>query len=77
MENSMQIVAWLIGVPAVVLALAYGVIFTSMLAAKFRQGHAGFERHAAYPAIRDLRSVASRGLDARARKSPAATVAAR
>jgi hypothetical protein len=52
----MQIVAWILATPAIILILAYAMIFTSLLAAKIRQAHAQFVPHpAAAGAIRDLR----------------------
>jgi len=53
----MQIMAWIIGVPCFVLALAYAAIFSALLLARFRQHHAGFPPHSSGAAIRDLRGV--------------------
>lgn len=62
----MQIAAWLIGIPFVVVTFAYTLIFSAILAAKIRQSHVGFEqRHAIYPGSRELRSAASGRMDMR------------
>ena len=54
----MQIVAWILATPAIILILAYAMIFTSMLAAKLRRDQSPFAPHHASSAaaIRDLRT---------------------
>jgi len=53
----MQFVAWVLATPAIILILAYAMIFTSMLAAKIRQTHAAFQvRHASAAVIHDPRT---------------------
>jgi hypothetical protein len=60
----MQIVAWILAAPAIILILAYAMIFTSLLAAKLRQAHPGFvPHHAAAGAIRDLRHAPDATMD--------------
>lgn len=65
----MQILAWVIGIPVVVLLLAYAAIFAALLAARLRQAQGGFVQgtldHAAYPGVREAAGKARDVLDSR------------
>jgi len=60
----MQIVAWILATPAIILILAYTMIFASLAAAKIRQAHAEFLPHeAAGGAAGELRRAPTQAMD--------------